>query len=268
MSHHLGNHVLRPLFSRSSRQLAEREADYHTGFVLGRMSATYGKTTDVIRWLPGKDADYPTREQRLCELGRGWRDAQKLIDLFATDPEKKAGPVLCDGKAPDPARFSLRANHDIYGHDILFDGKAYVEGLDLAACSMLCDNNPNCKGFSFDRWRGLCYLKDEIAHSIIDPPSVIGAKLPVGLLPPNPDRKTIMHSTGNKRFHDSPIDAPSAASSARDCQAQCKNNERCFVYTFFVGQNSCLMYDTTEGPYYDETALSGFKQQEPIKPKG
>ncbi len=99
VGHHLGNHVLRPYLRR---QLAEREADYHAGFVLARMGAGYSDTIDVVRWLPGAaGSDYPSREQRLCEIGRGWRDGNRLEPIV----NHAAGGT------------SSRASADLRGHD-------------------------------------------------------------------------------------------------------------------------------------------------------
>jgi hypothetical protein len=266
VSHHLGNHVLRRFLPR---QLAEREADYHAGFVLGRMGASYGQTTGVVRWLPGggQVTDYPPRSQRLCELGRGWRDGKGLDPLSTVTADGKSVlALLCTGQKPDSTRFIWRENHDSYGHDILFDGKPGIPGLDLASCALLCDNTPNCKGFSFDRWFGWCYLKDEITDSIVDPPSVMGVKRPKGLPPRNATAEIKMIDGGNKRFRDTPI-AETSLKSVGDCKRQCRTHKRCFVYTFLVAQERCLMFETTEGPYIDDGAVSGFKQQEQTKPK-
>jgi hypothetical protein len=262
VSHHLGNHFLRPslMQTKRGRQFVEREADYHAGFVLGRMGADYKPTVEVVRWLPsgGEETDYPPRSQRLCELGRGWRDGKRLISML---------PVLCAGQEPDRTRFAWRENHDIYGHDIVVDGKPYIQGVDLAACAMLCDQNPDCKGFSFDRWYGYCYLKREIAPSTVDPPSVMGVKLPKEQPPPSATAKMRMIISGKQQFHGTPITAPTFAGSRNDCSQQCSNHTSCFVYTFLVAQQRCLMFETTEGPYYNDAALSGYKQQEPIIPK-
>ena len=265
IGHHLGNHDLRLFFPR---QLKEREADYQTGFVLARLGAGYQETTAILRWLPGlKATDYPSRSQRLCELGRGWRDgANKHVFRIDAAEEKVRTAVLCTGKEPDPERFALRESQDIYGHDIKLEDKDThgVRGLDLAGCAMLCEQLPNCKAFSFDRWFGIRFPKDEIVASIVDPPSVIGVKSPGALPPLNTTAKTRMLRAYKRRFHDTPIAAPTKSASVVDCRQQCRNHERCYVYTFLIARKQCLMYDETakEGPYIDETALTGNKQQE------
>jgi hypothetical protein len=268
IGHHLGNHSLRPFFPR---QLQEREADYQTGFVLARLGAGYKETTSLVRWVPMGPSlatdDYPPRSQRLCEIGRGWRDGARK-NLFQIDAaeDKVRRAVLCTGQEPDPKRFALRVGHDIYGHDIkLEDADTHgVRGLDLAGCAMLCERLHNCKAFSFDRWFGICFPKDEIVASIVDPPSVIGVKSPQALPPPNTTAKTRMLLADKRRFYDTPIAAPTPSASVADCRQQCRNHERCYVYTFLVAQKQCLMYDETakEGPYIHETALTGYKQQE------
>jgi hypothetical protein len=150
---------------------------------------------------------------------------------------------------------------------MVFEGKQYIEGLDLAGCAMACQNDPNCKAFSFDRWRGICYLKDRVAvSSTIDPPSIIGVKLTQKMPPSNADGKMRMHRIGDKRFYDTPI-AATVAKSFAECRQQCSDHPRCFVHTFIAAESRCMMYETTDGPYYSEAASSGFKQQEPVIPK-
>jgi hypothetical protein len=182
VGHHLGNHVLRPWLRR---QLAEREADYHAGFVLARMGAGYADTIDVVRWPPEvASSDYPSREQRLCEIGRGWRDGNKLEPIVSHAAGGAAGALLqiCEGTAPDPKQFKTRVNRDFYGDDILVGGQVGIPGIELSACAARCQEMPECKAFSFDRWHGWCFPKSKISATLTDPPSIIGVKQP-GALP-------------------------------------------------------------------------------------
>lgn len=257
VAHQLGNHVLR---SGLSRPLAEREADYHSGFVISRMGATYGMATEVVRWLPGQTKDYPSRAQRLCEIGRGWRDGQRLESIAANTTDAKR-PQFCEDRPPDPAVFRTRVNRDIHGHDILVDGKPYIPGIDIAACAERCKDLAACKAFSFDRWQGYCYLKDNINTSYVDPPSTIGVKRPADL--PNvsstaPNETIIVR---NRRFHDSPRKQPERTETFAVCQTSCEDNRDCVAFTYLKTTKMCSHFDRSIGHYIDERADSGYKRQ-------
>jgi hypothetical protein len=266
LAHHLGNHVLRPYFRR---QLAEREADYHAGFVLGRMGAPYTRTIDVVRWLPDIAAEYPSRAQRLCEIGRGWRDANRLAPLQSPAETRSAATTTlqsCEGGQPDESVYRLRKNRDIYGHDIAFNGKIGIPGVELSACAAYCAELPECKAFSFDSWHGWCFPKSAVAASNADPPSVIGVKRPVAI--PSVDQTLISGFVlvRNRRFRDAPDPAPAAVANFDACKRQCAESTHCVAFSFEKASKVCSMFRATVGHYIDELADSGYKQQRPRPP--
>jgi hypothetical protein len=265
IGHHLGNHVLR---QRLRRQLAEREADYHAGFVLGRMNATYQQTIDMVRWLPGGQAsDYPPREQRLCEMGRGWRDAKRLEPIPADKADGSAAALqVCDGRMPDPAKYITRINRDMYGNDILFGGQPYIPGIDVAACSARCDELPECKGFSFDRWYGMCFLKNKLNPTVADPPTITGIKLPGKVPAWDKEAKDEFIRRRNTRFHDTPRETPREVESFEACEQVCRPALSCIAFTYDKSTRMCSVFNKTVGPYVDELADSGYKRQRSTLP--
>jgi len=260
IGHHLGNHVLRPWLRR---QLAEREADYHAGFVLGRMNATYQQTIDMVRWLPGGRAtDYPPREQRLCEIGRGWRDATRLEPIPPDNAQGSATALqVCDGKMPDPSKYQTRVNRDIYGNDIFVAGRPGIPGIDLAACAARCNEVQECKGFSFDRWNGICFLKNKLSKLIGDPPSIVGVKRPAGLPSWDSEAKNEVVVVRNRRFRDTPRQTPREVENFDACRALCVTSLDCVTFSYLKATRVCSVYDKTVGPYIDELADSGYKRQ-------
>jgi hypothetical protein len=258
VAHQLGNHVLR---SGLPTQLAEREADYHSGFVISRMGAPYGRATEVVRWLPGGQAqNYPSRSQRLCEIGRGWRDGQRLEQIASASIDA-ARPEFCEDKAPDPAMFKTRINRDIHGHDIQVNGRPFIPGIDLAACAARCRDMAECRAFSFDRWQGYCYLKDKIDTSYADPPSTIGVKQPAELPNVSKTAPSEMIIVRNRLFTDTPRKPPELAETFDACRETCNTSRDCVAFSYVKLTRLCSHFDRTIGHYVDERADSGYKRQ-------
>ena len=259
LAHHLGNHVLRPGLNR---QRAEREADYHAGFVIGRMGAAYDSTIDVVRWLPGSEGTgYPSRAQRLCEIGRGWRDAKRLEPI----PSFADGAQVCEDRQLDTTKFALRRNRDIYGQDIMTAGSPGISGIDLAACAARCEELAACKAFSFDRWLGKCYLKNNIVESVVDPPSIIGAKIPHSLPNVSKTAPGKMEIVRNRRFRDNPRENVRTFDNFDMCLRHCDGNSDCVAFSYVKPSRACWTFDRTVGHYIDDLADSGYKRQDPTQ---
>jgi hypothetical protein len=100
---------------------AELEADYYCGFVLGKMGSDYDQAIAAIQWIP-PSPNYPTRDERVAQIGRGWTEATGQLTL-----DHESRPL---GQSPEPpttdlvkatrvsSQFAVRPNRDILGHDI------------------------------------------------------------------------------------------------------------------------------------------------------
>ena len=256
LGHQLGNHVLRP---NLRRQRAEREADYSSGFVLGRMGATFEQASDVIRWLPNASAgsDYPSRAQRLCEIGRGWRDGTRLEPVPSDTTANSA--LTCEDLAPAKS-YRTRINRDIYGNDLEQYPRG-LPGIDVAACASKCSELAACKAFSFDRWHGWCFLKSAATKTVSDPTSVIGIK---GLGPIPPDDTTVpqqLKVLPGKLFRDKPAEPARIVDSTDQCKTYCASKSYCVDFSYIKISRQCLVFSNSIGYYNDETADSGFKRQ-------
>lgn len=267
VAHHLANHVLRRFYRTRP---AEREADYHAGFVVSRMGAPFTETVNTLRWLPGTDSDYPSRAQRLCELGRGWRDAKRL-EAVAAVPEHAGEAATCDGGEPDPRRFKVRSNRDLYGSDlpdVTTAGRPGLAGIDIAACAAACDKADACKAFVFDRWRGWCFLKSEIKASNMNPYATLGVKQPGEVPNVSTTLATCTLALRGQRFHDKTIPGgePREAQSLEDCEQRCATNRGCIAASYHKLSRLCSLHGFSEGHYVDRDTDSIYKIQLPNRP--
>lgn len=265
IAHQLANHTLRRVRTR----LAEREADYHAGFVISRMGAPYRNTIDVVRWLPGSEtSDYPTRSQRLCEIGRGWRDGQRLdgasaVTTSLANPEAQ----VCEDAKVDERRYKLRRNRDMVGNDIMFGDRPGIPGIDIAACAARCDENAQCKAFSFDRWHGWCFLKTAIVPSNMNPSATIGVKLP-GEIPNRIKDDQVdarMQRINGRLFFDRAAEPIREADSYEACSNRCMASGNCVAFSWLTASKLCSLFNETEGHYVDPRGSSGYKIHLPKK---
>ena len=78
--------------------------------------------------------------------------------------------------------FATRDNRDMYGGDIpLPSGKIGYQSADINECAARCETTSSCVAFSFNRWKNVCYLKNNIPISILDASSTIAVKSPLQL---------------------------------------------------------------------------------------
>lgn len=252
---------------------AELEADYYCGFVLGKMNASYEDTVAAIHWYT-PSANYPSRDERIAQIGRGWIEATG-VDAASPVASVSVGKSYQD-PTPQPAsanqnrslaNFNRRDNRDIAGHDISIEnyGTTGIPGLTLELCAQQCDTNSQCVAFSFDRWNSRCFLKNGIATSLLEPSSTIGVKAPASL--PNASNvEPVLSRYNQKRFRDDPI-AQVNTSNFDACRDTCKANLHCVAFSYLrrasTGQTNCEMFKRSDGYYSDASVDSGVKRQNP-----
>jgi WD40 repeat protein len=161
-------------------------------------------------------------------------------------------------------KFMTRDNRDIYGQDISSpEGPIGFAASDINVCAVRCDSMPACKAFSFDRWRGRCYLKNNLATSILDPRSTIAVKKPIELpnVSSSPYQIEILR---NRRVVDEPF-ARRRTSNFQACKAACTDSLNCVAFNFVkqAGNNSdnCEMFRSAKGSANDPATDSGLKYQ-------
>ena len=226
----------------------ELEADYYCGFLLGKLGANYENSVAAIRWYTDFPS-YPTREERLAQIGVGWRDATgRGVPVNEARFSPKAIPQPKQVEPPSTSilqKFGLRKNRDIYGYDITFtDGRAGIPGVTVEECAQRCDANSSCRAFSFDKWAGRCFLKRAIATSLLDPPSILGVKRPAELPQVSQDQASMI-VIRRKRFRDKPI-ITKRVDGFDACWSACGSELRCIAFTYLKtksrGEN-CEMFN-------------------------
>ncbi len=146
------------------------------------------------------------------------------------------------------------------------DGKIGIPGIELSACAARCQDMAECKAFSFDRWHGWCFLKSKISASLIDPPSILGVKLPAELPNANNQAQSTIEVVRSRRFHDTPAEPPHVVADFGACRDQCAGSLHCVAFSFIKLSRMCWIFGKTVGHYIDELADSGYKRQMPPNP--
>lgn len=153
-------------------------------------------------------------------------------------------------------QFKTRKNRDVYGNDL-----EKFPGLSRNDCAAKCLGNQKCKGFSFEVWNGWCFLKDDMTTSVLDPASLIAVRngKPFPNVATGPAE---LFRLRGKKFVDEPISTQTVA-NYEGCMSSCDTLPACVALTHEKQTNSCNLFATTLGYYYDEKFDSGFKRQKP-----
>ena len=247
----------------------ELEADFFAGFALGKMGVeNYEEAVSFIRALPTPNASvsHPARARRLAAMGAGW--------AYATNhepPDVASSSTAVDGPGV-LTRFKTLLNRDLYGHDINTTAdKAGTPGLTLEACAKACNDTKICKGFSFNRWKGRCFLKDDIKGPATETPAaIIGIKPKFAMPKTAKGGNVVLEVQRNTVYLDEPIDpAPLLTADYTTCQAQCVNGpqmKKCVAFSFYKTSHDCKLFSASEGYFYDQGVDSGYKRQEIAHP--
>lgn len=259
VQHHLLHHVEGPT---ANRKLAELEADYFAGYTLGKMGAPHDETTSAIRELPDQlGVDYPPRAKRVATISRGWDDAK---NRGRADPPKAVGGPTDASLITD--RYAIRNNRDIYGSDIAsIAGRPGIAGQTIESCARICDLIGACRAFSYDRWKGSCYLKGGVTTSLLEPTSTIAVKKPDELPGAESAIRAVMQTLRNKAFRDEPYRSETVADFIA-CRSRCEGELRCVAFSYLKEPKQCRRFSYSEGYFADEGTDSGYKRQSPLTP--
>jgi TIR domain/PAN domain len=160
-------------------------------------------------------------------------------------------------------KFTTRKNRDILTNDIPISGIIGTAQPDIGACAVQCDDTPACKAFSFDHVLSKCYLKSNVATSVIDPRSTIAAKSPLQL-PNASNAKPEMGVSKNTRIvNNDPPTSRERVADVNACKATCEDSLSCVAFTFLkaVKNENCEMFDGLRSFANDNSADSGYKYQ-------
>jgi uncharacterized protein len=146
-------------------------------------------------------------------------------------------------------------NYDIVGRDAKI-----INSSDPQACSTACQSTPECRAFSFEKWKNRCGLKATASSLRFDPGFIVGlpAKLPLPAISENPMK--MQHLLG-KRFTGTGYRSTSGLSLER-CEALCQSDEACVAFSQSNVDASCHLFATTGGYTEKQGSNSGFKWQQ------
>lgn len=253
IGHHAGNHIVLQgngqMVLTVAAHAAELQADYYSGYALGKMGCNLNDAVAAMRWLPDPGAnnpDYPERKLRVEEIGRGWQNAKRNEPAA----QKRVEPIRSDAQS----KFSLRNNRDIYGHDI-----SDIPGIRQDECALKCYENSACKAFSFDKWNGRCFLKASLTTILLEPTSILGVRKPFDV-PRVSGKAAEMFRVRNNVFKDTPIET-TKQNSFESCEDRCDGELRCIAYSYAKTTRQCQLFNNTVGPFADQTVDSGYKRQ-------
>lgn len=263
IGHHAGNHNFLPETCKVNNEV-ELEADFYAGFALGKMLVKLDDATSALRLLPSEGGcTHPGRLERIAVLKEGWQQA--TADLITASggaapieeaATASASSVRAASKSSAGSRFKYRRNRDVHGHDI-----EQSPGVSFDQCALRCEQNDKCKGFSFDRWNGWCFLKDAMPGSVVDAASIIGIKseLDFPLVSKTP---VATYRLRGKRFDDKPM-STATADTYKQCEDRCSALEDCMAFTYAKQDKACQLFKETVGYFIDANFDSGFKRQPP-----
>jgi multidrug efflux pump subunit AcrA (membrane-fusion protein) len=190
--------------------------------------------------------------------------AEKTAADKATAAQKAAAEeVTAEKKVQALNKFITRRNRDILTNDIWIDGKIGTSQSDIGACAVQCDDTPACKVFSFDHVLNKCYLKTNVATSVIDPQSTIAVKSPLQL--PNASTATadIELKRNTRIMNNDPPVSRKKVTDFNSCKATCLDSLSCVAFTFLKAarDENCEMFDGLKSFLSDNSADSGYKSQ-------
>ncbi len=172
----------------------------------------------------------------------------ELAKLFAPP----ARPI-----APSPAS---AANYKTFDNlDIESSGVTRLKSGDLENCVSACRQQESCRGYTFDKWNRICYLKSELGVFKLNPRSSSGVREDTRV-PKRSVSNVIMERYPMKAFSGGGYMAASAA-NPQICENVCGSDEECIAYTFHFAKMQCNFFKSTGEYFGDSSAFSGGKRQ-------
>jgi hypothetical protein len=162
---------------------------------------------------------------------------------------------------PPPGAPSSGANYKTFDNlDIESSDVTKLKTADLKNCSSACRQKDSCKGYTFDKWNRVCYLKSNIGEFKLNPRSSSGVREDVKA-PKVSSSEIIMEHYHMKAFPGLGYKS-TRVDKLETCELFCRTDEVCVAYTFHFDQRSCQMFNSTDEYSGDNSAESGGKRQE------
>jgi len=196
-----------------------------------------------------QDVIAKTHGEQRPEISVSLFDEYALVPATAVNSEQ---PQPRDGITAS----ALQAydNYDLTGPDISVQANS-----DLKACLALCQAEPKCQAFSFNKWKKECALKSASGLLRFDARSVFG--LPASsAVPAEANGEFKMETLPDTRLLGAAFKSTSASSFGR-CSSTCQSDKDCVAFTYAAAEQSCKGFQSVDGYGPDQAAESGFKRQ-------
>jgi TIR domain/PAN domain len=172
----------------------------------------------------------------------------ELAKLFAP-PAQSSAPSPVSG-----------ANYKTFDNmDIESSGVTKLKSGALENCISACRQQEGCRGYTFDKWNRICFLKSELGAFKLNPRSSSGVREDTEA-PRKSTSSIIIERYPMKAFPGLGYKAASAANPEL-CESACEGEEACIAYTFHFVKMQCNLFKTTGEYFSDSFAVSGGKRQ-------
>lgn len=142
-------------------------------------------------------------------------------------------PQAMPPRPPPTARMIIEPGIDVIG----FDYRA-VRDTSLAACQRICESDPRCRAFTFNRRHGVCFLKDDAALLVRNDDALGGYSHALS--------SRVLHSGFSVR---SDVDSPGGDYSRMrqsdfiGCFLECAGDLRCRAFAYVRATRDCWLKD-------------------------
>lgn len=178
--------------------------------------------------------------------------ADAIARFAKTEPPAAPGSPSADAGV---AAFVTYDSYDIYGGDF-----RRTEQIDLKECVAACQAESQCKGYSYDKWNRVCFLKEQLSALNLEPNSVSGVRGPNQL-----KRSTSGITTDRRRNRDftGKILAERPSPDFDSCQRLCSTEKDCISFSFIRSRKKCKLYSSADSYRVQNGIDSGIKRQIP-----
>jgi len=202
------------------------------------------------------------------------KEADPEIPVLAPPPKADTlppaqGPVPAPGwkLSPDDAKslttgsigrrtLATYVNRDVDGFDY-----RTVKDTSLAECRRACEADGNCRAYTFNTWRHVCFLKASATVRRIEPRGISGVKgsddIRSARRPPTIERVPFRQFPGAPYRFVRPADYDG-------CARQCLADQSCLGFNFNTAARSCGLFSSLDRPVRNELTVAGMKWQPPL----
>jgi hypothetical protein len=187
----------------------------------------------------------------VVQINDGREIKSRRIELTYYKPRwfRKPPPLPSEDENP------VFNNYDLIGTDM-----RQLRNSSEGECTNACETQPTCRGYSFDKWNGWCFLKSVVNSMRLDPQDTSGLKK----LSDKPSMSTAakgMERYRNKGFSTKDAYRLDLNSAFDECEQHCTNDDACVAFTFKKSARECYSFEQVDKYSVNADADSGVKRQ-------